>query len=131
MASIFKELKPLMNATFEASQSINRTAPILACTQVLMIVLLTAIFCALFGLLITLNPDLEAERQQVVTPAVRFLVRQAVTLGSSAWKIVGIPAGIVLTGFGTPQGPSRANEGSDAISGKGPAGGEKRSKNKS
>lgn len=78
MASLFKELKPLVNATFEASQTISRTAPILAWTQGLMIVLLAAIFVALFGLLVTLNPDLEVERQQLITPAVRFLLVQIV-----------------------------------------------------
>ncbi|KAK6216187.1 hypothetical protein LQW54_003761 [Pestalotiopsis sp. IQ-011] len=74
MASFFKELKPLMNSTMEASAAINRTAPILAWTQVLMIVLLAGIFLALFGLLVTLNPDLEAERQEFITPAVRLLL---------------------------------------------------------
>ncbi|ETS79864.1 hypothetical protein PFICI_07393 [Pestalotiopsis fici W106-1] len=81
MASFFKEIKPLMNSTIEASQAINRTAPILAWTQVLMIVLLTGIFLALFGLLVTLNPDLQAERQEFITPAVRILLEQGVALG--------------------------------------------------
>lgn len=120
-----------MNATFEASQSINRTAPILACTQVLMIILLAAIFCALFGLLITLNPDLEAERRQVVTPAVRFLLRQTVGFASTVWKIVWRPAQVVQATFGSPQGPSHSNKGSDAVAGKGHSVGEKHGKKNS
>lgn len=88
MASLLKELRPLANATFEASQSINRTAPILAWTQVLMIVLLTAIFFALFGLLVTLNPDLSSERQQFVTPAVRSILSHLVTYSGALSKLL-------------------------------------------
>lgn len=88
MASLFKEIKPLVNATFEASQTINRTGPILAWTQALMIVLLGAIFLALFGLLVTINPDLEVERKQFITPAVRFLLGQIVTYGNAFGGVV-------------------------------------------
>ncbi|KAF2999962.1 hypothetical protein E8E14_004595 [Neopestalotiopsis sp. 37M] len=89
MASFFKELKPLMNSTMEASHAINRTAPILAWTQVLMIVLLTGIFMALFGLLVTLNPDLQAERQEFITPAVRMLLTHGVALARMAGRAAG------------------------------------------
>ncbi|KAK9770180.1 hypothetical protein SCAR479_13145 [Seiridium cardinale] len=118
MASIFKELKPLMNATFEASESINRTAPILACTQILMIVLLGAIFFALFGLLVTINPDLDDERQRYITPAVRFLLSQGALYGRIAGKVARQPAWIASTIWALLSGTYHAAESHTASTGK-------------
>lgn len=115
MAALFKDWTPLLNSTLEASQSINRTAPILACTQVLMILILAAIFTALFGLLITLNPDLDAERQQFVTPAVRFLLNQTVNCGCIAAKISAWP---LTAAWALLSGTSPTAENSPVASGK-------------
>jgi hypothetical protein len=125
MASLFKELKPLMNATFEASQSINRTAPILAWTQSLMILLLAAIFATLFGLLVALNPDMEAERRQYVTPATRFLLGQAVTRGAAVGRVAGEPIRAAKDGVALIFGAMGAARESATASSKGtPRGGE-------
>lgn len=118
MASFFKELKPLMNSTMEASAAINRTAPILAWTQVLMIVLLTGIFLALFGLLVTLNPDLEAERQELITPAVRVLLGYGVgsvrkvrrVMGWSRGSKRGAPATTTTPPVGGKSGEKKSGE---------------------
>ncbi|KAK6062500.1 hypothetical protein SCUP515_13309 [Seiridium cupressi] len=123
MASIFKELKPLMNATFEASESINRTAPILACTQILMIILLAAIFFALFGLLVTINPDLDDERQQYITPAVRFLLSHSALYGRIAGKVARQPAWIAQTIWALLSGTYHAAESHTATAGKESSGG--------
>lgn len=117
MASLFKELKPLMNATFEASQSINRTAPILAWTQALMIVLLSAIFLALFGLLVTLNPDLETERRQFITPAVRYVLNKVIAYGCIAMSALRKPTAIVRKGLALVSGSSHVAKENANVSG--------------
>ncbi|KAH6658022.1 hypothetical protein BKA67DRAFT_204805 [Truncatella angustata] len=107
MASLFKEIKPLVNATLEASQTINRTGPILAWTQLLMILLLGAIFLVLFGLLVTLNPDLEAERKEFITPVVRLLLAKTVANGRAVRKAVGNPKWVAKTALQMFTGPFR------------------------
>ncbi|KAJ9150131.1 hypothetical protein NKR19_g5357 [Coniochaeta hoffmannii] len=54
-----------------------------ALTILVLCLLLGLILLALVGLLITVNPDLEAERRAVVTPVLRRLVR---------WTAAGVPA---------------------------------------
>lgn len=44
---------------------------------------------ALFGLLVTLNPDLQAERQEFITPAVRMLLKHGVALARIAGRAAG------------------------------------------
>jgi hypothetical protein len=71
--SAFNQVTPLVAAGFEVLQTTKNIAILLAYIQVLTVVLLALILFALLGLLVTMNPDLEMERQMVVTPVVHWL----------------------------------------------------------
>ncbi|KAI4598339.1 hypothetical protein KJ359_003223 [Pestalotiopsis sp. 9143b] len=71
--SAFDQVTPLVAAGFEVLKTTKNIAILLACLQVFVALVLTAQLCALLGLLITINPALELERDQIVTPTVRWL----------------------------------------------------------
>ena len=76
----FKELNkaygkvtPLVAAAYEVLETTKNISLLLAGIQVLTVLLLALILLALVGLLITMNPDLEDERTEFVTPIVKWL----------------------------------------------------------
>lgn len=77
----FDQVNPLVAKGPEVSQSINYISIFLAVYQVFTVVFLALILATLLGLLITVNPDLEHERQELVTPAMKRMVRWIVVLG--------------------------------------------------
>ncbi|KAF2719975.1 hypothetical protein K431DRAFT_104347 [Polychaeton citri CBS 116435] len=69
----FEQVTPLVAAGFEVLQTTRNISILLAVIQVLTVVLLGLILLALVLLLITLNPELEKERAELVTPVIRRL----------------------------------------------------------
>lgn len=69
----FDQVTPLVAAGFEVLETTKNISILLAAIQVLTVVFLAFILLALIGLLFTLNPDLHAERDELVTPAMRWL----------------------------------------------------------
>lgn len=67
-------LKEIKDSFSLMAQTTNNTAYLLAVTQILTVILLILILFVLLGLLISVNPDLAAERQTLVTPLVRRLL---------------------------------------------------------
>ena len=80
----FDQVTPLVAAAYEVLQTTKNIAILLACIQVTTVVLLTLILFALFGLLFTLNPDLDQERQQLVTPVMQWMASWVYTYGRAA-----------------------------------------------
>ena len=62
-----------MAAGFDVLRTSRNISILLAAIQIITVLLLSFIFVALFGLLITVSPDLEDERRAIVTPAVQWL----------------------------------------------------------
>jgi len=73
----FDQVTPLVAAGYEVLQTTKNISIILAAIQVLTVLLLTLILLTLIALLITVNPDLERERQSVVTPAIKWIAEIA------------------------------------------------------
>lgn len=67
------QVEPLRKAGFEVLRTTKNISLILACIQVLTVIILALILAALFGLLLTMNPDLDYEKQQLVTPALKWI----------------------------------------------------------
>ncbi|KEF52417.1 uncharacterized protein A1O9_11658 [Exophiala aquamarina CBS 119918] len=80
----FEQVTPLVAAGFEVLQTTKDIAILLACIQVLTVAILALILVSLFGLLLTMNPDLEYERQQLVTPALQYISSWLLSYGASA-----------------------------------------------
>jgi hypothetical protein len=73
----FDEVTPLVARGFDILQTTRDLSILLAAIQVLTVLLLGLLLVTQTALLITLNPDLEAERRAVVTPAVRHIAHLA------------------------------------------------------
>ncbi|ROV86893.1 hypothetical protein VMCG_10864 [Cytospora schulzeri] len=69
----FNQVTPLVAAGFQVLQTTKNISILLAVIQVLTCVFLSAILLALLGLICTVNPDLTRERDELVTPFVRWL----------------------------------------------------------
>ncbi|KAL9069020.1 MAG: hypothetical protein Q9157_006310, partial [Trypethelium eluteriae] len=96
----FEQVTPLVAAAYEVLSTIKNIAILLAAIQILTVVLLTLILVSLLGLLYTLNPDLETERKQLVTPVMRWLAGWIYEFGETGkWFLRGL-LGLVLAGSG-------------------------------
>ncbi|KAF2126520.1 hypothetical protein P153DRAFT_346353 [Dothidotthia symphoricarpi CBS 119687] len=98
----FDQVTPLVAAGFEVLQTTKNISILLAVIQVLTVFFLALILLALIVLLYCVNPDLEHERQALITPTLRYianitvwgLVRSMVSLtvlfvgsGWIAWRL--------------------------------------------
>ena len=86
----YGQVTPLVAAAYEVLETTKNISLLLAGIQVLTVILLALILLALVGLLITLNPELEEERREFVTPVVHWLAGWA-DVGK-----VGVGAGTVF-----------------------------------
>ncbi|KAF2997084.1 hypothetical protein E8E13_002987 [Curvularia kusanoi] len=68
----FEQVTPLVAAGYKVLRTTKNISIILAIIQVLTVVFLGLILVALVALLYTVNPDLEEERQQLITPWLRY-----------------------------------------------------------
>lgn len=66
----YGQVTPLVAAAYEVLETTKNISLLVAGIQVLNSILLGAILLAMVGLLITMNPDLERERKELVTPTV-------------------------------------------------------------
>jgi hypothetical protein len=90
----FDHVTPLVAAGFKVLQTTRNVTYLLAAVQVLTAVFLGLILITLLALIITVSPDLEHERQALVTPTVRWLAVSVMQYGG--WVKVGV--GTVITG---------------------------------
>lgn len=98
----FDQVTPLVAHGFKVLQTTRNITYILAAIQVLTAIFLGLILIALLGLIITVSPDLEQERETLVTPVVRYLANSAVQYGG--WLQVGLWTIIVGCVIGTAGG---------------------------
>ncbi|RDW85263.1 hypothetical protein BP6252_02853 [Coleophoma cylindrospora] len=98
----FDQVTPLVAAGFQVLETTKNITFLLAAIQVLNSVFLGLILVALLALLVTLNPDIEYERQVLVTPVVKWLADLVIRYG----RTVQIGMWIVLIGasFGAAGG---------------------------
>lgn len=67
----FEQVTPLVAAGYQVLQTTKNISILLAAIQVLTVIFLGLILLAMLGLLISINPDLERERQVLVTPTLK------------------------------------------------------------
>ena len=124
--SAFEQVTPLVAAAYEVLQTTKNIAILLAVVQITTVVLLTLILVCLLGLLYTMNPDLETERKQLVTPVMRWLTSMIYEFGETgkwflrAWAVLSsVGLGIFLwrgslVGARTPGEERQGNEDKDS-----------------
>lgn len=96
----FEQVTPLVAAGYEVLTTTKDVAILLACIQVLTVVFLFLILLALLGVLLSVNPDLAAERQQLVTPAVQWLAHWVLTYGRIAKWLLNVLFVVLIIGYG-------------------------------
>ncbi|KAJ4525993.1 hypothetical protein HRR83_001182 [Exophiala dermatitidis] len=96
----FEQVTPLVAAGYEVLRTTKDIAILLACIQVLTVVLLFLILMALLGLLFSVNPDLVEERQQLVTPALQRLASSVLAFGGVAKVLLYAFLGAASVGYG-------------------------------
>lgn len=69
----FDQVTPLVASAYEVLQTTKNISLLLAGIQILTVILLALILIVLLGIAYTVNPDLEREREVLVTPALRWL----------------------------------------------------------
>lgn len=98
----FDQVTPLVEAGFKVLQTTKNITFLLAAIQILTAVFLGLILVALIGLIIATSPDLEYERQKLVTPVVKWivgwvLVREGKWLWWGFWAVI---VGFMVGGVG-------------------------------
>ena len=88
------EVTPLVSAGFEVLQTTKNISVLLAAIQVVTVIILGAILLTLLALLISVNPDLEAERAAIVTPVVKWCACWAMPKCEARGRV--LVSGIVL-----------------------------------
>lgn len=71
--SAFSQVTPLVASGYQVLETTKNIAVALFALEILSVILLTLILISLLALLFTLNPDLEAERKELVTPFMKAL----------------------------------------------------------
>ena len=95
----FEQVTPLVAAGFEVLQTTKDIAILLACIQVLTVVLLAFILVALLALLVTINPDMEKERRELVTPTLIWLVSWVYAYGTPTKWLLRLLLLVISVGF--------------------------------
>ena len=90
----FDQVTPLVSAGFEVLQTTKNISILLAAIQVVTVIILAAILLTLLALLISVNPDLEAERAAIVTPVVKWCACWAMPKCEARGRV--LVSGIVL-----------------------------------
>lgn len=99
ITTAFAQVTPLVAAGFQVLQTTKNISILLAAVQVLTALLLFLILLTLVGLLCTVNPDLQRETDELVTPVIRWLSSWIFVYGRAVgWllrvAIVGSTAGL-------------------------------------
>lgn len=84
----FDQVTPLVAAGFEVLQTTKNISILLAAIQVVTVLILGLILLTLIALLISVNPDLEAERAAIVTPVVRWCACWAMPACEARGRVV-------------------------------------------
>jgi hypothetical protein len=95
----YGQVTPLIEAAYEVLETTKNISLLLAGIQVLTVVLLALILLAMVGLLITMNPDLDKERRELVTPAIQWVAGWA-TVGMGAGWLIWVAALFVVITMG-------------------------------
>jgi hypothetical protein len=86
----FDQVTPLVAAGFKVLETTKNIAILMAYIQVFTAAVLAMILLALLGLIFTVNPDLETEREQLVTPVMQWLASWIFTYGAMTLLFVKI-----------------------------------------
>ncbi|KAE9364953.1 hypothetical protein N431DRAFT_473047 [Stipitochalara longipes BDJ] len=116
----FDQVTPLVAHGFKVLQTTRNITYVVAAVQILTAVFLGLILITLLGLIITVSPDLEHERQTLVTPLVRYLANSAVQYGR--WLQVGLWTIILGCIVGTAGGLYVTREITESVEVEGPEG---------
>lgn len=91
----YGQVTPLVASAYEVLETTKNISLLLLGIEILTVVLLDLILLALVGLLITMNPDLDQERKELVTPVLQWVASWA-RIGKTGMGGIGTMVAIVL-----------------------------------
>jgi hypothetical protein len=97
----FEQVTPLVASGYQVLETTKNIAVALFVIQIITVFLLTFILLSLIGLIISTNPDLDYERKQIVTPAVKWITSWYTAKYNAPVFVAGIlVAMFAIAGFG-------------------------------
>lgn len=96
----FNQVTPLVASGYELLETVKNIAIFITVIQIGIIGLLALNFLALLGLLFSINPDLEKERQTLVTPAMKWIANWTMAWAEKKYSILSTFVGLfAVVGF--------------------------------
>ena len=100
----YGQVTPLIESAYDVLETTKNISLVLLAIQILTVLLLGLILLALVGLLITMSPDLDEERKELVTPVLKWVAGWArFGKGVFGWTsvvfalvVIGIVGGVVV-----------------------------------
>ena len=113
LSDAYTQVTPLVAAAYEVLETTKNISLLLLALSIFSTITLSITLIVSIGILISVNPDLESERRELVTPVVRW------TLGWVAWGvrwgrvlgIVGVVVGLLVVWGGVRVTMVRGGEG--------------------
>ena len=91
----FNQVTPLVASGYELLETVKNIAIIILVIQIGIITLLLLNLIALLGLLFSISPDLEQERKQLVTPAMKWIASWTLLWSERKGSILGTLFGLL------------------------------------
>jgi hypothetical protein len=100
----YGQVTPLIESAYDVLETTKNISLVLLAIQILTVLLLGLILLALVGLLITMSPDLDEERKELVTPVLKWVAGWArFGKGVVGWTgvvfalvVIGVVGGVVV-----------------------------------
>ena len=83
----FNQVTPLVSSGYELLETVKNIAIFITVIQIGVIAVLCLNLLALLGLVYSINPDLEDERQALVTPAMKTIATWSMAMIERKWSI--------------------------------------------
>ena len=84
----YGQVTPLIEAAYEVLETTKNISLLVAAVQVINGILLFCVLLTMLGLLITMNPGMTKERDELVTPVLRWIVRWAFVARTAVMSFV-------------------------------------------
>lgn len=90
----FNQVTPLVASGYELLETVKNIALFITALQIGLTFITLLNFFAILGVIISVNPDLDKERKNLVTPAVKWIASWGLVWTERKWSLLGIVGGL-------------------------------------
>lgn len=91
----FNQVTPLVASGYELLETVKNIALFITAIQIGIVTLLLLNLLAILGVIFSINPDLEKERKNLVTPAMKWIASWTLIWTERKFSILGTFAGLI------------------------------------